>query len=112
MKRSIRPILSCLLFALLAASVSAQTTRFAVLGDYGEPGKPEADVSAMIHAWNPDFIITMGDNFYDAPSQIDADIGQFYHDFIYPYAGRYGAGASTNRFWPCLGNHDWGNIYP
>src|SRR5439155_395438 len=35
-----------------------------------------------------------------------------YHSFIYPYTGSYGAGATANRFFPCLGNHDWGDTYP
>ena len=38
----------------------------------------------------------------------DAMVGQYYHDFIYPYSGSYGAGAATNRFWPTMGDHDWG----
>ena len=54
----------------------------------------------------------MGDNAYPdslSTTMIDTDVGQYYHDFIYPYKGTYGAGATTNRFWPSLGNHDWGN---
>ncbi len=66
----------------------------------------------MIHGWAPEFIVTVGDNFYDAPSSIDADIGQYYQDYIYPYRGSYGPGATVNKFWPVLGNHDWGNTYP
>jgi hypothetical protein len=62
-----------------------------------------------VKGWNPDFIITVGDNNYPrgAASTIDKNIGQYYHDFIAPYGGRYGAGASVNRFFPSLGNHDW-----
>jgi hypothetical protein len=85
------------------------SVRFAVIGDYGIAGKPEADVAAQIKSWNPDFIITVGDNNYPdgAASTIDKNIGQYYHEFIYPYTGSYGAGATTNRFFPTLGNHDW-----
>src|SRR5918912_3949050 len=32
--------------------------------------------------------------------------------YIYPYKGSYGPGATTNKFWPCLGNHDWGESWP
>lgn len=83
--------------------------RFAVIGDYGGGGKPEADVAALVHSWQPDFIITLGDNNYPdgAASTIDANIGQFYHAYIFPYQGSYGAGADINRFFPTLGNHDW-----
>ncbi len=89
-------------------------TRFAVIGDYGENGAPEADVAALVKSWNPDLILTVGDNNYftGSASTIDANIGQYYHDFIYPYVGSYGAGATTNRFFPTLGFHDWGYSYP
>ncbi len=87
-------------------------SRFAVIGDYGfgslDP-QVEGDVAALVKSWNPEFIVTTGDNnYYDGEaSTIDANIGQFYHDFIYPYTGAYGPGAATNRFFPSPGNHDW-----
>ncbi len=85
------------------------SVRFAVVGDYGWQGQPEADVSSLIHSWNPDMVITTGDNNYDsgAASTIDQNIGQYYHDYIYPYTGGYGSGAPFNQFFPTLGNHDW-----
>ncbi|RPH61619.1 MAG: hypothetical protein EHM81_03885 [Chloroflexi bacterium] len=85
------------------------SVRFAVIGDYGLSWTPEADVAAKVKSWNPDFIITTGDNNYPdgAASTIDKNIGQYYHEFIYPYKGSYGAGATYNRFFPTLGNHDW-----
>ena len=91
------------------ATQPATAIHFAVIGDFGEGGQPEADVAGMIHSWNPDFIITVGDNNYPLgeASTIDAHIGQYYHDYIYPYTGKYGAGATENRFFPTLGNHDW-----
>jgi hypothetical protein len=80
-----------------------------VLGDYGTASVDEERVSRLIHEWHPDFIITTGDNNYPsgAADTIDANIGQFFHDFISPYAGKYGCGARQNRFFPSLGNHDW-----
>jgi tartrate-resistant acid phosphatase type 5 len=83
--------------------------KFAVIGDYGMDNSAEADVSKLIHSWNPDFIITVGDNNYPngAASTIDANIGKYFHDFIFPYVGSYGSGADKNRFFPSLGNHDW-----
>lgn len=86
--------------------------RFAVIGDYGSGYQAEADVATLVRSWNPDFIITLGDNNYPdgAASTIDQNIGQFYHEFIYPYTGAYGAGATTNRFFPSLGNHDWRSL--
>ena len=83
--------------------------RFAVVGDYGMAGQAEADVAALVESWNPDFIITVGDNNYlmGSTTTIDANIGQYYHSYIYPYTGNYGAGATTNKFFPIPGNHDW-----
>ena len=85
------------------------TVHFAVIGDYGLSGQSEADVASLVKSWNPDFVITVGDNnYYDgAASTIDTNIGQYYHSFIYPYLGSYGAGANINRFFPAPGNHDW-----
>ena len=94
----------------VAQTASSQTLiRFAVIGDYGLAGQPEQDVSALVKSWTPDFIVTLGDNNYSTGSaaEIDANIGQYYHDYIYPYQGSYGAGATANKFFPALGNHDW-----
>src|SRR5689334_17506279 len=88
---------------------STASARFAVIGDYGWVGQAALDVSNLVRSWNPDLIITVGDNNYDngAASTIDPNIGQYYHDFIFPYTGSYGAGAPYNKFFPALGNHDW-----
>jgi tartrate-resistant acid phosphatase type 5 len=86
------------------------TVRFAVIGDYGLAGKPAADVAGLVKSWDPDLILTTGDNNYPSGSAetIDENIGQYYHEFIYPYKGSYGQGAEINRFFPTLGNHDYG----
>lgn len=109
--------------------------RFAIIGDYGSGSADEAAVAGLVKSWNPDFIITTGDNNYPsgAADTIDRNIGQFYYDFINPYWGTYpispAAGRlvstledypfrvylplvqttiiSPNRFFPTLGNHDW-----
>ena len=95
---------------LFSAAIRAQSpSRFAVIGDYGSSGQPELDVSNLVNSWNPDFVITLGDNNYEsgAEATIDINIGQYYHQFISPYAGSYGSGDTVNRFFPSLGNHDW-----
>ncbi|MES2284147.1 MAG: metallophosphoesterase [Bacteroidota bacterium] len=81
---------------------------FAIIGDYGWTGPNEAAVANLVKSWNPEYIITTGDNNYrdGADSTIDANIGQYYHDYIKPYTGVYGAGADINRFFPSIGNHD------
>jgi tartrate-resistant acid phosphatase type 5 len=92
----------------------AQSTRFAVIGDYGNgyyDGTHEAAVAGMVASWSPDFIITTGDNNYDSGSAatIDANIGQYYSNYIYPYVGNFTPTVSItqNLFFPSLGNHDW-----
>ena len=89
--------------------VQSERTVFAVIGDYGSGNQPAADVAGLVKSWNPDFIVTTGDNNYPigAAHSIDENIGQFYHEFIYPYKGSHGEGAATRRFFPSLGNHDW-----
>lgn len=85
------------------------TVRFAAVADYGDNSQAEADVATLIKSWNPDFIVTAGDNNYPdgGAATIDGNIGKYYRQYIYPYIGSYGPGGSINRFFPALGNHDW-----
>ena len=73
--------------------------RFAVIGDFGVSTEAEAKVAALVRAEKPDFVITTGDNNYPngSASTIDPNIGRFYHDFIHPYVGSYGAVQRTHR---------------
>jgi len=91
---------------------------FAVIGDYGSGDGFEQAVAQLVTSWNPDLIITTGDNNYPlgGSDTIDANIGQFYHDYIGNYQGEFGSGSpDVNRFFPSMGNHDWysdnGNPY-
>ena len=88
--------------------------RFAVIGDYGDAGTAEAKVANLINSWNVNFIITAGDNNYPdgEDSTIDENIGQYFHQYIYPYVGNFGEGSDVNRFFPTLGNHDWNTKPP
>jgi tartrate-resistant acid phosphatase type 5 len=100
-----------LLIVVLLITISTQTfsqVRFAAIGDYGLAGENELAVANLVKSWNPDFIITLGDNNYEvgSGSTIDANIGQYYHQFIFPYHGSYGDGSFENKFFPALGNHD------
>src|SRR2546423_11789400 len=115
--RNVRAALAVLVIILSTVwrvEAQANQVRFAVVGDFGDAGQPEQNVANLINGWQPDFVVTTGDNNYPAgeAATIDVNIGQYYHQFIYPYMGTYGAGASVNRFFPVLGNHDWGNAYP
>ncbi|MBI3308068.1 MAG: metallophosphoesterase [Candidatus Melainabacteria bacterium] len=83
--------------------------KFAVIGDYGIDKEPELKVATLVKNWNPDFIITVGDNNYNLGEKesIDKNIGKYYHEYIGNYMGSYGTGAKVNIFFPSLGNHDW-----
>ena len=112
-KHSARLLLLAVLF-LCKFAAAAQTVRFAVIGDYGADTAAERDVASLVKSWNPDFILTVGDNNYDTGSSatIDLNIGKYYHEYIYRYAGAYGSGSGARRFLPSLGNHDWGDTFP
>ena len=88
---------------------AARTVRFAVIGDYGIAGDAARDVSLLVKSWSVDFVITTGDNNYPngSAATIDANVGQYYADFIFPYTGMFSSTATRNRFFPTLGNHDW-----
>lgn len=87
---------------------AAERLRLAVIGDYGLAGEPLAQVAALVKSWQPDYILTTGDNNYPsgAAETIDENIGQYFHEYIGNYQGSYGPGAAENRFYPALGNHD------
>lgn len=99
-----------------SAESSLLSTRFAVIGDYGWAGQAAADVAALVKQFSPEYVLTVGDNNYSDgfASTLDANVGQYYSEFISPYTGRFGPGGTTNRFYPALGNHDWntGSIQP
>jgi hypothetical protein len=104
-------VLMCI--ALFSASVGAGApVVIGVIGDYGNGSSSERSVAELVKSWNPDFIMTLGDNNYPAglAEDIDKNIGQFYHEFIHPYQGSYGEGAVSNRFFPALGNHDYSGV--
>src|SRR5688572_33070850 len=92
----------------LEGRVMLSAVRFGVIGDYGSAGEAEADVADLMKGWGPDFIVTVGDNNYgeNTATVIDENVGRYFHEFIYNYAGRFGEGSPTRRFFPTLGNHD------
>ena len=126
-KRVVKSTLRLMLGVFLAGSLetnASSTIKFAVIGDYGEydedsgmPHHSNTDVAMLIKSWDPDFIVTTGDNNYPKGEQetIDINVGFLYSAYIYPYTGRYDQPVITqNRFFPCLGNHDFdtGNAQP
>lgn len=115
MKRSILLFLIPWLFqpALVYAQASKKTEAVltvAVIGDYGvcSPHAPRGyhagcrdsvAVARMVREWNPAFVLTTGDNSYDKglAREIPGDQAPYSY-FIH-----------RSRFFPALGNHDWGH---
>ena len=96
------------LWCLIAPPAIAQSL-FATIGDYGDGSADEGNVAGLVYGWNPDFIITMGDNRYGS-TDFDNTVGQFYCDSLTEAgSGIYCSGnnSPTNAFFPSLGNHDY-----
>lgn len=92
---------------------------FAVIGDYGRAPQysspPNSDpgeqyVAKMVNGWNPSFIATVGDNNYGDDGEDDNYTDPtVISNNINAYYGSYITGSqSTNKFFPVLGNADWG----
>lgn len=100
-----------------------QKIRFAIIGDYGQTTSdaifPIDQVGEAIRSWHPDFILTLGDNNYalGQAKTIEVNIGKNFGEYIWPKATPNtveGMKPSTNeavqnRFFPVLGNHDYGD---
>lgn len=56
--------------------------------DLGASGPMQQAVAEMMRGWNPSDVIQLGDEAYNAASStmLDYNIGQFYNNWIYPYA--------------------------
>jgi tartrate-resistant acid phosphatase type 5 len=96
----------CLLLG--SVPIRAASVRFAVIADYGVDNANQLAVANLVKTnLQPEFIVTLGDNTYGGPDDLDRYIGKYYHEFIGNYSGEYGIGASSNRFFPAIGNHDY-----
>lgn len=92
---------------------ATEPTSFACIGDFGSNDTNEQDVADLINASAAEFIVTVGDNHQDllveAAPDFDLSVGKYFADWIFPYNGvpLYGPGASTAKFYPAIGNHDY-----
>lgn len=120
-------------FTFIVVVDAASLIRVGVLGDFGRATVPqeyrrwythtgELAVANMIKFEYPffnaekggalDAIITLGDDNYEIGnwSTIDANIGDFYADWIYPFNGnstRSPTAPKYNRFFETIGNHNY-----
>jgi uncharacterized repeat protein (TIGR02543 family) len=92
---------------------STANLTFAAFGDY-DTGPNVQAVANLVNVLNPNLIVTLGDNNYSDNGSVaawDAEVGQYYHQYIRYPAGSTSAfaaqGSSVNRFFPAMGNHDW-----
>ncbi len=101
---------------------SEESVLFAALGDYGVSGAILSGISGMIRGWNPDFIISTGDNNYgllDVTADNDPEAPGFQNAWEFnvgSYFGGYLLGrqdgsfplqtSPSQRFFPTVGNHD------
>ncbi len=111
-------VVICLVVALGARQRSLAETlehepsdpiTFAAIGDFGEDSATHTQVADLIKSWNPDLIITMGDNRC-RNNTFDTVVGKRYCDYLSNVqAGTHcqGGHASENRFFPSIGNHDY-----
>ena len=108
----------CLKDPTVIPDVPAEDIVFALIGDYGDSGSKVRDVADMVKSWNPEFVVTAGDNNYETGqlSNMPDNIGQYYSDYIYnpdaPDGYRCIGQADIdeeNRFFPSPGNHDYGS---
>jgi tartrate-resistant acid phosphatase type 5 len=103
MKRFLRYVVLFFLF-FRCALIFPQV--IAVVGDFENTPMQVDSVSMLVKSWNPDLVVTSGDNFDAFYGTVDDLVGAYYNDYIYPYVGIYGTGAATNKFYPALGNHE------
>jgi tartrate-resistant acid phosphatase type 5 len=99
-------------------NIEADSIVFAEIGDFGDAGQDESAVASLVKSWNPDFIVSAGDNNYveGKLSTIKQNVTQYYGDFIYNFdaPSEYQCNGKAfvdgiNRFFPTPGNHDGNN---
>jgi hypothetical protein len=102
-------VLAVAIGAGIGGSVIADT-RFAVIGDFGN-GVAEQAVANRLKTFNPEFIISVGDQIYKSPgggttAEFNTSVGNIYGSFIRNPANPSVLTAVTNNFYPTIGNHD------
>ena len=108
-ERILRLLLVLVFVAALIGLPPAQTAKaadntafFAVITDYGTNDSGETQVATMVDSWNPEFIVTTGDNWQGSTmgtagstSSYENVVGNYYGDYV------------NGNFYPVKGNHDY-----
>lgn len=92
---------------LPTGSDAATPSVFAIIGDYGTGDRHARSVARLVRSWDPEFIVTAGDDYYDEAGGTGRDryersTGALYGDWL-----PGGAKTTGNAFYPALGNHDY-----
>jgi tartrate-resistant acid phosphatase type 5 len=102
-------LLSRLGFGSVGVVQAADSIEFAIITDYGYASDTTvADVADMVNSWNPDFIVTAGDNNQDGDCDQDC-----YASVVGAYYGPEAISSertdfmSSGNFYPLAGNHDY-----
>jgi tartrate-resistant acid phosphatase type 5 len=102
-------LIKIILLWLLTPIPAVAQPLFAIIGDLGADSTDASTLAGLVYGWNPEFIITTGDNRYSGISY-DEVFGRYYCDFMAESGnGVYCSGVNslTNRLFPSLGNHDY-----
>ncbi len=85
------------------------------LANLNRKANPQA-VSNLVRSWDPDFILTVGDNNYSddvgfhCNEGFEENVGKYYSDYISPLSEEISDRRNfnkINRFFPVPGNHDY-----
>lgn len=85
-----------------------ETLTVAQLAMYGTGAPSSTEVANLIKGWAPNAILANG--ALASNGNYDQRTGSLFHDYIFPYAGAYGAGAASNKFWPAIGGDEYTNL--
>lgn len=81
-----------------------------IMGNFGDASDPEQDVATLIDSWNPDFVVSLGGNWFGSSllaADLDAKSGAYYRRYIAPYRGTAGDQVATEQqFFPAIGSSD------
>jgi|GEM_PF-1826063 len=81
--------------------------RLAIIGDHGDTTPGVKQVARIVREDDPHHVFSLGDVRYGKKT-FDQTVGPYYSGYIYPYTGEFeGSNCPYNRFWPCIGNHDF-----
>jgi tartrate-resistant acid phosphatase type 5 len=70
----------------------------AVVGDFGVGDKNQRAVSKLVAKYNPDFVVTTGDNVYKKGKSYDRLVGKYYPQPLVPATGNHDYMLGIKRF--------------